>query len=61
MNLTAAKADPMDDSTTHDETNHSATGWKKKDEPAETEEHPEEADEDSGARKPTILLIKAMR
>ncbi|XP_057373680.1 bromodomain adjacent to zinc finger domain protein 2B-like [Daphnia carinata] len=40
------KTDAMDDSTTHDETNHSATGGKKKD---ETEEHPEEAEEDSGA------------
>lgn len=38
----------MDDSTTHDETNHSASGSKKKDDIAETEEHPEEADEDSG-------------
>jgi hypothetical protein len=44
----ANKADPMDDSTNHDETNHSASGSKKKDEITETEEHPEEADEDSG-------------
>lgn len=47
--VTVAKADPMDDSTTHDETNHSATGGKKKDEATETEEHVEEAEEDSGA------------
>lgn len=45
----AHKTDPMDDSTTHDETNHSAAGSKKKDEPVEAEEHAEEADDDSGA------------
>lgn len=46
---TANKADAMDDSTVQEETNHSAGGGKKKDEITETEEHPEEADEDSGA------------
>ena len=37
-----------EDSTTHDETNHSVAG-KKKDEVVEGEEHVEEADDDSGA------------
>ncbi|KAK4015486.1 hypothetical protein OUZ56_030463 [Daphnia magna] len=46
---TACKTDAMDDSTVQDETNHSANGGKKKDEITENEEHPEEADEDSGA------------
>ncbi|EFX62092.1 hypothetical protein DAPPUDRAFT_337458 [Daphnia pulex] len=40
-------ADLMDDSTTHDESNHSASGSEEEDEITETEEHPEEADEDS--------------
>jgi hypothetical protein len=43
----ANKADPMDNSTTHDETNRSASGSKNKDEITETEDHPEEADEES--------------
>ena len=45
VSMAAVKTDPMDDSTTHDETNHSASGGKKKEEPAETEEHPEEVEE----------------
>jgi hypothetical protein len=39
-----------DDSTTHDETNHSAAG-KKKDEVVEGEEHAEEAEEESGGEE----------
>lgn len=48
----SAKADHLaDDSTTHDETNHSAAGvsGKKKEEAVEVEEHADEADDDSGA------------
>lgn len=42
------KTDAIDDSTTHDETNQSATGGKKKEDAPEAEEHAEEAEEDSG-------------
>ena len=43
--MSAVKTDPMGDSTTHDETNHSASGEKKKEDAAETEEYPEEVEE----------------
>jgi hypothetical protein len=48
INFSSTAANKADDATTHDESNHSASGSKEKDEITETEEHPEEADEDSG-------------